>query len=264
MDQFKEKTLFISPHLDDVVLSCGGCVHKEINELDSVVTVVTIFTGLPEPDTLSEAAKEFHNSINLGDNAISVRRSEDIEAASFLNFKTLHLGFLESQYRQNPNGSHRYKCLLEIFKAYVDEEKDTLDQVTHALKNVITASKWKRIFIPLGNGNHIDHLITRRAVENISQECGFFNHITYYEDMPYSYYDRNGENTTPYTKEMECYLEPLSAESFMAKVGGVEIYQSQVNMLWGSPEHMKKAYLDYAYSISQDKEKVYERYWKYT
>ena len=55
------KILIISPHLDDAVLSCGDLINKYVKE-GHQVDVLTIFSGSVDENSLSDAAKQFHNN----------------------------------------------------------------------------------------------------------------------------------------------------------------------------------------------------------
>lgn len=55
------KILIISPHLDDAVLSCGDLINKYVKE-GYQVDVLTIFSGSVDENSLSDAAKQFHNN----------------------------------------------------------------------------------------------------------------------------------------------------------------------------------------------------------
>ncbi|MBX9786317.1 MAG: PIG-L family deacetylase [Alphaproteobacteria bacterium] len=256
----KNKSLFVSPHLDDAVLSCGGLIHK-MCEAHSVVYVVSIFTGLPNPKSLSEAAIEFHRSIQLGDNAIEVRCSEDLKVSKFLKYHPIHLGLFESQYRQNEQGEHTYKSLDSIFKGQLEEEKTCILQLAPMIKDLLRSHSFDDIYVPMGVGNHIDHLIVRHVLEKVGKEGSLCDDLIYYEDMPYACYEGHVVPERHFKKKMKAYLEPLSETNFNTKIKGISLYKSQINMLWQSQDNMVKSYIDYSHSTSEDKGKLYERYW---
>ena len=69
--------VYLSPHLDDVALSCGGRIWQQAQTGDSVL-VVTIFAGAPPPDVpLSPFARELHARWGYLSDADVVRREED-------------------------------------------------------------------------------------------------------------------------------------------------------------------------------------------
>ena len=71
---------FISPHLDDIALSCGGFVRRLVGsgELVTIVSVCTADTPTGQP--LSAAAKHVHAEWQLGEQPYPHRRAEDAKA----------------------------------------------------------------------------------------------------------------------------------------------------------------------------------------
>ncbi len=51
--------LYLSPHLDDVALSCGGSIAKD-REAGLRVLVVSVFSGQPDLDELGPVARGLH------------------------------------------------------------------------------------------------------------------------------------------------------------------------------------------------------------
>ena len=51
--------VYLSPHLDDAVLSCGGMIHRQAQAGERVV-VVTVCAGDPPPGPLSDFARSLH------------------------------------------------------------------------------------------------------------------------------------------------------------------------------------------------------------
>lgn len=262
MHNKKKKFLFVSPHFDDAVLSCGGLIHK-LSASETLTYVLTIFSGLPDPTTLSDAAKEFHNDIQLGDNAIEIRRAEDLNASDFLGYHPIHFDFLESQYRQNPNGGHIYKKLDDIFTGKLEDEQKCIEQLILKMKDFLSLHSFDAIYIPTGVGNHIDHLIARFVIEEISKkEESLSEKVIYYEDMPYACYLGQVFSENYFRKKIQTYLEPLSEFNFKAKMEAIALYESQINMLWDGHKKMINSYKNYSRYLSNDKGEIYERYWK--
>ncbi|MCP5190661.1 MAG: PIG-L family deacetylase, partial [Pseudomonadales bacterium] len=54
-------SIYLSPHLDDVPLSCGGQVYQETSAGRRVL-VVTLVAGRPTLDRLSHSAQYLHQS----------------------------------------------------------------------------------------------------------------------------------------------------------------------------------------------------------
>jgi hypothetical protein len=89
------RTVVVSTHLDDAVLSCWSVIDGPDD-----VTVVTVFTGGPAPGTLTE----WDRLGGATDSAARMeeRRAEDRAALELAGRTPVHLGLLESQYVGSP------------------------------------------------------------------------------------------------------------------------------------------------------------------
>ena len=95
---------FISPHLDDAVLSCGGIIHFLVNE-GHQVDIWTIFSGDPEDQNFSDFAKNLHKRWKLeNQNPSDARRLEDDNACLVLGTKFIHFPYQDCIYREYENG----------------------------------------------------------------------------------------------------------------------------------------------------------------
>ena len=74
---------FISPHLDDVVLSCSNKIIQLQNQGFEVI-IITIFTGYVKG-----------TSLNIFTD-MATRKSEDIKAMEILGLKYYHLNFYDN------------------------------------------------------------------------------------------------------------------------------------------------------------------------
>lgn len=252
--------LIISPHLDDAVQSCGAKVYS-LTRVGSSVCVATLFTGAPPPSQLPPAAKWFHSICGLGDDAMQVRRAEDSEAARRLNADTLHLELYESLYRRDASGEARYKQVRDIFSGEVEREADTLDEVRRTLANTFDFEKYSSIYLPLGIGRHIDHLLTRAAVESISAaaESGIAQKLVYYEDLPYACRYRPKDWQAELASGLRPVLHFIDDEAWGAKLSAVFAYQSQLDVLWSDGTEMRQEFEHYASHVGNRRRA--ERFW---
>src|SRR5579883_373196 len=90
------RSLFVSPHFDDVALSCGGTVAREAR--DGRALVVTVFAGEPA-DTLTSFAEFQHRRWGALDDAVATRRREDRAAMEALGADYHWLDFPDAIYR---------------------------------------------------------------------------------------------------------------------------------------------------------------------
>jgi LmbE family N-acetylglucosaminyl deacetylase len=125
------RRLFVSPHLDDAVFSCGELIASTETPI-----VVTIFAGPPPPDACI-TRWDADCGFTTGDDIIGMRRSEDRAALDELGAKPIWLDFRDDQYGETRG----------------------MQELTHSLADVITREAGSAICLPLGLF-HRDH---RRA-----------------------------------------------------------------------------------------------------
>src|SRR5215207_7146249 len=89
--------LFLSPHLDDAILSCGGMIHQLCRNGERVI-IVTAMAGdalesLPDSPVLNALRAQWSGA------EIDVRRAEDALAAQQLGAQVIHLALPECAFR---------------------------------------------------------------------------------------------------------------------------------------------------------------------
>ncbi|MBX0328019.1 PIG-L family deacetylase [Oscillochloris sp. ZM17-4] len=168
--------VYLSPHLDDAALCCGGMIAGQ-RVAGRRVLVVNICTGAPRPDvTFSELARAFHREWGLDPGEVlAARLHEDAAALEILGVDSLHVGVLDAIYR-HPSAYDRRETLFGL--------PDEGDPLLPALRELIS-QLYERLhsaifYAPLGVGGHVDHQITcRAALERIGPG------LALYEDFPY-------------------------------------------------------------------------------
>src|SRR5690242_9207151 len=105
--QRHHRHIFLSPHFDDAVYSCGGTLGVQVYAGVRPL-VITVFGGLPAPTLpLSPFAQEQHRRWGAdptkepGD-MIERRRQEDAAALDYLQADYLWLDYTEAIYRGTP------------------------------------------------------------------------------------------------------------------------------------------------------------------
>lgn len=249
--------LFISPHLDDAVLSCGGLISK-LASSSHEVHVVTVFCGDPRTQKFSDIAREFHYDCNLsGSDIIQVRRNEDVQASKELGFNITHLSFLDCIYRK-PNGKFIYNEHERVFSNIIYDDASFLNKINSSL-SLFDLKKYDLVFIPLGVGKHVDHVITRQIMENIAFPKDLSSKLRFYEDSPYCF---NIERAHSRHTNLVSYLEEISVKQLYAKISGITSYKSQFQMFWYNQQEALNNLKAYSNKISNLPDKYYERYWR--
>ena len=91
------RTLVVSPHLDDAVLSCG-----EFLSAASDATVVTVFAGMPADCGVSTDYDRQCGFVSA-EHAMRTRWQEDRAALATLGVELMHLPCVDSQYAPLPD-----------------------------------------------------------------------------------------------------------------------------------------------------------------
>jgi LmbE family N-acetylglucosaminyl deacetylase len=186
--------LFLSPHLDDAVLSCGALMAEFAPRRP--ITVATVFTAAgPAPHTL--AARSFMRQCGASDAAalFEDRRTEDRDVVSEIGADPVHLGETDALYRRRsvpepvkrlgtrvPELVHRYPTFrFDIAKGRVSRgDRMLIRQLRARVAALISRTTAELVFCPVGVGRHVDHLITRTAGDVAGQRT------IYYSDFPYN------------------------------------------------------------------------------
>ena len=219
------KTIYLSPHLDDVVFSCGGWIWEQTQK-GQIVEIWTICSGDPPTGSLSSLARSLHQSWNLSDNAVQIRREEDQEACRVIGAVPRHLSYLDCIYRISPQEEVYYQNETDIFGGLDPREADLIDKVSAELEDKLPQEA--ELIVPLGMGNHVDHELTRKAASRLGRR------VNYYADYPYAR-DLEGQEIM---KFMEASPEWQGDQLLVSERGldrwwqAARAYQSQITTFW--------------------------------
>ncbi|MEW6567445.1 MAG: PIG-L family deacetylase [Chloroflexota bacterium] len=214
--------IYLSPHLDDAVLSCGGLIANQVAEGNGV-TVLTVFAGDPGPGPLSDFAQALHQLWGGSPNLVGDRRTEDRLACGRLGASVVHMLLPDAIYRHGPDAGVRYASEEAIFGPLHPRDLDVLEEIHQRLSSACPPEAV--VYCPLGLGFHVDHRLTRAAAERLGRP------LWYYQDFPYA--ARGGEVPAelgpPPGRE---HLVPLSPEEIESWAAAIAEYRSQVPMFW--------------------------------
>jgi LmbE family N-acetylglucosaminyl deacetylase len=225
--------IFVSPHLDDAVLSAGGLIHAQ-TQAGIPVEIWTVMCGFPPPGELSPFAQALHTlwQTTSTDETIRVRRAEDVQAAGILGATTQHFDFLDAIYRRGESGQWLYS---DIYEPPHPDEPRLPRQIADSLAARLRPDD--ALVCQLALGPHVDHLIVRQAVEMLGRP------LYYDADIPYLF--KFPEQLEPQIAGMREELRPVSAPGLARWTEAVAAYRSQISMLFDSPENMRQAVGDY-------------------
>jgi len=243
--------IYLSPHLDDVALSCGGQVYDLTADGRSVL-IVTIAAGDPPATPLSDFAMGLHERWKLAAAATARRRAEDVAACQALGADYLHWDLPDCIYRQHPQtGAHLYTSNGALFGMVHEAET----AVTYRLAAQMAAlPAHGRIVAPLTVGNHVDHQLVRRAAE----QC-FGDRLLYYEEYPYVRLSGALDCVIPpQSQEWQAEVVSVSAAGMAARVAAIAAFESQVSSFFNGRSDLEA-------QIRQQIAKIGgERVWKRT
>ncbi len=238
--------IYLSPHLDDAVLSCGGQIAQLVRA-GQAVRVVTVFAGdVPADAADSPFVQELHTRWGLGPNPPAARRAEDRAALRILGARATHLPFPDCVYRLGRMGAPLYPTRDAIFGEVAQVEMPLIDEIVRALRR-LRVPRDARVILPLTAGHHVDHQIVRAAGEQWCkmQEAGCKRQVAYYEDYPYAE-NQNEITAALHEERLQAELITLDKESLAAKVAAIACYRSQISTFFADDAEMAARVRAYA------------------
>ncbi len=251
--------IYLSPHLDDATLSCGGQIYR-FTRSGQRVLVVTFMTGAPEEGELSAAAVELHGLWGFGPEqgvgpVLETRCREDEEACRTLGAEHLHAGLIDALYRRRPgSGAPLYSTVKSIFRSPKPADEAQLEVVAKVVAELPEAS---RVCAPFGIGSHVDHVLVRRAAERVHGRD-----LEYYEDYPYAHSRKarwkafgwrspRGEDGRAFRWESRTWT--LGHDAIEAKCRAVRRYSSQIGALFKDEDEMEHKVRVYARRVGGER-----------
>lgn len=234
--------IYIAPHLDDAVLSCGGQIAQHI-AAGSRVLVVTLCAASPTAGTrLTPYAEHLERTYALGADPTAGRRDEDMRALAILGCDGLHLDQFDAPYRLDAYGTRG-----AVFAPPVVD--DPLEPATIQILNQLLAQQSQaRLYLPLGVGSHVDHLVVYAAGLAVHKQGG---NIVWYEDAPYAV---DPELVTQRLAMLPDAFEPVVVQIgpvLGRKLEAIAAYRSQIGKLFKDPNHpMEQVMTEYAAAVA--------------
>jgi LmbE family N-acetylglucosaminyl deacetylase len=219
------KWIYLSPHLDDVIFSCGGLIWEQSNSGQDV-ELWTIFTADAPIDLLSQFAETLHDNWGLEENAVKVRREEDQISSKIVGAVPHYLSYLDCIYRKSESGKYYYQSDSDLFGGLDPGEADLITDLTDVLKEHLPAEA--QIVVPLSIGNHVDHELTRKAASRLEIP------LYYYADYPYAG-ESDGKEILDFMKDStnwEVEIYAVSEKGIQRWQQAALAYQSQLTIFW--------------------------------
>ncbi len=250
-DLTRYSRVYLSPHLDDAALSCGGAIATAPEQ----TLVVTLCTAPPPPDTIFNAvAVEFHAEWGLApDEVLRVRLNEDAAAMAILGVNYVYAGWLDAIYRV----PEAYSSRATLYRPPVPTDP-LLPQVRDLLTMLIERAPHAMMYVPLGVGHHVDHL----AVFEAALVCPP-NRIAFYDDINYALIPGAVEQRlAEIGKPLVADLVPFDLPALQTKIAAIAAYRSQMAALFGGTTAMEAAITAYHAALAQNRGGYAERIWR--
>ncbi len=236
-------SIYLSPHLDDAALSCGGQIFQQTRAGQHVL-IVTITAGDPAVSTMSEYAQSLHTRWALVVDAVAARRAEDMTANQILGADTLHWAVPDCIYRYHPDtGAPFYVSDADIFGEVAPAEMSLVNKLARQMADLPDAT---RVFAPLTIGHHVDHVLTRAAAE---LQFGARN-LVYYEDYPYA--EKAGAREAVLLTEQakwQAEVIALTEADVQAKIEAIFAFKSQLSTFFDSRQHIEQRIHDFTAAV---------------
>ena len=154
--------VFISPHFDDAIGSCGGIIRR-LATMGRSVKIITIMACI-RGAKLSHVFYVWH------------RRLENRRACRTIGAQGLDAPFLDGRYRRDDAGRSIYKKKSAMFGNENREPELIVKIRDYIMKNTTIDDI---LVVPAGLGNHIDHRLVRAATEDTGRKVVFYEEFYY-------------------------------------------------------------------------------------
>jgi LmbE family N-acetylglucosaminyl deacetylase len=254
------KHIYLAPHLDDAVLSCGAAIHHHASRGEPV-RVLTLFAQGAGDDPLSSFARLQHEYWGNPLHPMLLRRAEDVAALALLGAEAQHLEYRDAVYRTSSDGQWLYTTEESIWGQ--PHPQDVLaqggaEEVADQLAGLVPR-QGSLVYAPLGAGGHVDHRIAHMAAWRLLTK-GY--RLAFYEEFPYA--ERPGVTEEAITaagiEAWEAELVSTTPADLAAKVAALSYYRTQMKVLFDGSDAMPSRVWAFAASRSPEVS-LAERLW---
>jgi LmbE family N-acetylglucosaminyl deacetylase len=272
--------LFVSPHPDDVALSCGGLVAA-LRDAGEDVAIVTVFSGCGDGVRLTPYQRDAlgfgspvpapANEARLARAAMASRRREDEAYAAFVGAGLRSLELPDAVFRD-------YEGDVQLFGSLRPDDPPPVE----ALRSEIARLRPQQVYLPLGVGNHVDHQAVRNAglallgpgrgpADLDLVDPDLVDRLRWYEDFPYAWragFGALADLPPGAFADLPAGIHLVAdhvdiSVTVERKVRGIALYASQVGRLLDGATRMEEAVRGHASWIATNAGRpgAAERYW---
>jgi LmbE family N-acetylglucosaminyl deacetylase len=224
--------IYLSPHLDDAVLSAGGLIYEQ-TQAGLSVEIWTFMCGYAPAGEVSPFAQLLHEQwgFSSAEETTRLRREEDKTAAAIVGANVAHFDFLDCIYRRGANGEWLY---WDISIPPRPEDAGIPAQIAEAISKRLQPDDV--LVCQLSVGSHVDHVLVRQGVELLSHP------LRYDIDVPYIFY--NPEELGPKSAGMEESVYSITEAGLNRWKEASLAYKSQIVVLgdaFNTPEKVQES-----------------------
>ncbi|TLM99707.1 PIG-L family deacetylase, partial [bacterium] len=230
--------IYLSPHLDDALYSCGGLICRQ-RKAGEPVSVLNLCAGVPDYASLSPFAREYHRQWGDHDDMVAARRAEDQRTLAALGVGAIYLDTLDGIYRA-VNGQPCYPDEATLFSGPRGEDEALPGAWAARALQLLPANGAARFYAPLAIGGHIDHFLARLAGLQLAKAG---QDVWFYEDFPHA--------EDPLTLEQlkqEMGLAQWQSHTLLidvqAKIDAMLGYATQTGKIFGDAAGLKRRVMD--------------------
>jgi LmbE family N-acetylglucosaminyl deacetylase len=228
--------IYLSPHFDDVALSCGGSVWEQTQRGESV-SIWTICAGDRAPAPLSPFAETLHQRWQTGLDAVPRRKEEDLASCQVMGASPTYFSIPDCIYRVGPDNTPLYTSEEAIFGSLHPLEAPLLAQLAADLARCLPEQG--DVVCPLALGGHVDHRLVHAAAWQALQDRST-RRLWFYADVPYVIQQAT---TLEDIRQggWKSHTIPLSSEGLAAWQEAIAAHASQISSFWPDLERMRNA-----------------------
>lgn len=212
--------VFISPHLDDAALSCGGLI-SDLTARGVACLNITVTAGIPDITRSSSLIDEIQNQWQLNDpaEAVKLRRAEDINAMRLLGCQPIHLNFLDAIYRSSQDDEFYYQS---IYDPIHPDESGLAEEIARSI--AVHLKPDDLVILPQAIAGHVDHEIVKNSAVFLE------NKRFYYLDVPYIF-KTDFEILNRFTS-IELFVHSFNQKHIQKWIEAIQAYPSQLSSLF--------------------------------
>jgi LmbE family N-acetylglucosaminyl deacetylase len=165
--------VYISPHMDDAVLSCGGRIAMQVSRGEGVL-VVAVFSEIGGTRAVSSMP-------GIPPGGLREMQDEDETALGCLEVDHLRLNYRDGAFRQ------RFPLLRYGLHLRAEERfAGIFGAIRTDIERICSAAACRNLYLPLGIGQHIDHHLAFRIGFHLKRNPANPLAVSFYEDIPYA------------------------------------------------------------------------------